>query len=320
MLTSELFQRVLVNPVADHGADELLLVSGYLSQNMVDKHLHFLRRELDVAISLSTIYGMVPKDGIMRTHHDTLCHLANTGPYGSRFQCHYVTQGPPVHTKAYVWLREGVPILAFVGSANYSLTGFGPQQLEALEEAPPEEVLAYYNSTLEQTEPCTLDGIGELLTIYEPPSRPDGEPDEECRLSLLTRNGETPAKSGINWGQRPGREPNQAYLNIPKAIGDSGFFPERGEPFTVETDDGMSFICVRAQDEGKGLHTTQNNSWLGEYFRRRMNLPNGEYVHRADLERYGRTDVGFLKLDDDTYLMDFGVAGDAVREGEGWEP
>lgn len=52
--------------------------------------------------------------------------------------------------------------------------------------------------------------------------------------------------------------------------------------------------------------TAQKNSLLGEYFRFRMGLPSGAYVHKDDLTNYRRTaDVVFRKIDDETYLMDF---------------
>lgn len=66
-------------------------------------------------------------------------------------------------------------------------------------------------------------------------------------------------------------------------------------------------ICVRAQDGGKGLHTTLNNSLLGEYFRYRLGVKNGEFVTREHLLKYGRTDVDFYKIDDENYYMDFSV-------------
>ena len=87
----------------------------------------------------------------------------------------------------------------------------------------------------------------------------------------------------------------------------SGFFPERGVHFTVLTDDGKVLICTRAQDHGKAIETPHNNSHIGEYFRRRLGLANGVPVSRLDLDKYGRTNVTFYKIDDETYYMDFSV-------------
>jgi hypothetical protein len=44
---------------------------------------------------------------------------------------------------------------------------------------------------------------------------------------------------------------------------------------------------------------------LGEYFRHRLGLPSGALVTKEDLIRYGRTDVEFYKIDDETYYMNF---------------
>jgi hypothetical protein len=66
-------------------------------------------------------------------------------------------------------------------------------------------------------------------------------------------------------------------------------------------------ICVRAQDGGKGLHTTLNNSLLGTYFRYRLGVKEGEFVTKEHLLKYGRTDVTFYKIDNENYLLDFSV-------------
>ena len=50
-----------------------------------------------------------------------------------------------------------------------------------------------------------------------------------------------------------------------------------------------------------------SNAQLGEYFRRRLKLNNGSYVHAKDLISYGRTDVTFYKIDDEQFYMDFSV-------------
>jgi hypothetical protein len=132
---------------------------------------------------------------------------------------------------------------------------------------------------------------------------------EQVKISLLSsRTGEVQNKGGLNWGQRPGREPNQAYIQLPPDVYNSDFFPRAPQCFTVVTDDNKIFICRRAEkdEQGQTIHTPQNNSYLGEYFRNRLGLANGAFVTRNDLERYGRTDVIFYKVGDE-YYMDFHV-------------
>ena len=86
------------------------------------------------------------------------------------------------------------------------------------------------------------------------------------------KNGQAPKRSGINWGHRPGRDLNQAFLALPVKIRDSDFFPEHGIPFSVISDDGWEVEMCRAQDHGKALHTPTDNSAFGRFLRGRLGL------------------------------------------------
>lgn len=109
----------------------------------------------------------------------------------------------------------------------------------------------------------------------------------------------------MNWGQRKGREPNQAYIPLPSRIAKSGFFPLEKRHFTAITDDHHQLTLRVEQQNNKAITTPVRNSDLEEYFRNRLGLANGAYVTRDDLTRYGRTDVKFVKLDEETFYMDF---------------
>lgn len=126
------------------------------------------------------------------------------------------------------------------------------------------------------------------------------------RLSTGSRDGErVPRSSGLNWGQRPGREQNQAYLAVPSDVQKSGFLPNTGVTFRLITDDGESWLCARRQSNGKAIHTISDNSILGKYFRLRLGVDLDDAVVLAHLTRYGRTSVDIYKIDDQTYFMDF---------------
>lgn len=116
-----------------------------------------------------------------------------------------------------------------------------------------------------------------------------------------------PKSSGLNWGQRPGRNPDQAYLAVPAEIQRSGFFPEIGEPFLLECDDGEIFKCVRSQANGKAIETPGNNAILGLYFRKRLGVRSGYTVTIQHLFNYGRTSVDIHYRNDYKYLLDFSV-------------
>ena len=316
MLTDDLFNRVLIAPAAEQGINRLRIVSGFATPNMAVRHMEQLSK-CGAKIDIDLIIGMTRHAGIERARHVGFQKLASKGAYGLNINCRYVVKGNAVHAKTYCWLKDKQPILGFTGSANYSLTAFGKSQTENMTQDVAADTSNFYKKIKKQTEDCLLRNIESHLTLTEAKqfvapskrvSRANEQIDEaagEVHLSLLTRAGETPNRSGINWGQRANRDQNQAYINIPAKIGKSGFFPSRYEQFAVLTDDDESFIMVRAQDDGKGLETTQNNALLGAYLRSRMGLPSGIYVTRAHLEAYGRTFVTFKKIDEETYLMDF---------------
>ena len=65
---------------------------------------------------------------------------------------------------------------------------------------------------------------------------------------------------------------------------------------------------MRVEQAGdKAITTPLSNAQLGEYFRNRLNLANGAFISKSDLEKYGRSDITFYKLDDEQYYMDFSV-------------
>lgn len=127
-------------------------------------------------------------------------------------------------------------------------------------------------------------------------------------LPLTTGTGErmrAPYSSGLNWGQRPGRNPDQAYLAVPSQIQKNNFFPEPGQIFIIETADGDIWRCARRQANGKAIHTIDDNAILGKYFRRKLGLPYGSFVTLSHLLRYGKTTVDIYKKSEYKFILDF---------------
>ncbi len=75
--------------------------------------------------------------------------------------------------------------------------------------------------------------------------------------------------------------------------------------FLVITDDNHTLLLRVEQQNDKAITTPESNAKIGEYFRSRLSLEEGAYVWKADLERYGRTNVTFYKIDDEQFYMDF---------------
>lgn len=306
MLVSDLFNKVLVEP-AKKGADQLNIISGYATSSMVARHFEEIKQIREVSVNL--IYGMAAGDGVPMPHHKGFKRLSEKD-YRDRFWCGYVINSPPVHSKVFVWTKKDIPQKAFCGSANYTLNGFGKTQLEVMDETDASSAIEYYKEIEKRTYDCQDENIEDSIKIRgHKEYRQEGfhAGDLPCVVLPLTSkqlDGEVHNRAGLNWGQRPDRDPNQAYIPIPSSVNPS-FFPATREHFTLLTDDGHSFVCTVAQDNRKALHSTLDNSEIGRYFRGRMGLRSGVLVKRKDLKKYGRIDVKITKLDDETYWLDF---------------
>lgn len=323
MITEKIFDRVLIEPAVS-GADKLYVVSGYATSAMAFHHLNILRNEYGTDIQVRLIVGMCPNDGLSVSNHRGFQQLAKD-EFPGIFECSYIMKLPSVHSKVYAWFKEDLPICGFAGSANYTQNAFHSLQREALTDCKAEDVFAYFQSLSGDTIYCTHNEAENFILLYndryarkekhyeESVRRKDEMPSHlyglsRVKISLLTRNGTVGERSGLNWGQRPGRNRNQAYIGLTSEIYRTDFFPERKIHFTVLTDDNKVLICTRAQDNAKAIHTPHRNSDIGEYFRRRLGIPSGDAVNLEDLIKYGRTDVDFYKIDNETYFMDFSVS------------
>ncbi|MGI9307363.1 MAG: restriction endonuclease PLD domain-containing protein [Gammaproteobacteria bacterium] len=318
MLTDKFYQDVLLAPVK-RGAT-LYIVSGYATAAMAARHMQDIHKRREISdVKICLIIGMTAKDGISETNHRGICSLVKKPAHKHQFECRYIPEDQkPVHAKTYAWFDGGNPICGFVGSANYTQSGFFSGQREAVEKSSPREILQYYKKMEKISRPCSHADVQGLIKEDEDAKylREDSNGGDSGSgnmksiiSSLLDKSGNLPKRSGLNWGQRPEarREPNQAYIRLPVVISRTGFFPARGQHFTLHTDDGQVMLCNIRQDDGKAIHSTQSNSIIGTYFRHRLGVPLGELVLKEHLLNYGRTDITFYKIDDENYFMDFSV-------------
>lgn len=319
ILKENLFEEVLVRPAEKF--DELCIVSGFATPAMGAHQLDAIKERFDRQdVHINLIVGMTPSlSGISKPHHKNFVKLVGEKEI---FNCSYLkATAKPTHTKLYCWLKNGVPQEAFLSSANYTLNAFKRFQDEIATECNPIEAYNYYNSKIPHSLYCTCDEANEMvrnsiskisldIASENEQAITDVNIDKEgidwVKLPLFSeRDKQIHEHSGLNWGQRDGREPNQAYIPIPAKIQKSGFFPPRGQYFSVLTDDGFPFVCVVAQENGKALHTTNNNSEFGEYFRQKLGVPLGNPVTLADLDKFGSRYVKFTKINEEEYYMEF---------------
>ncbi|ASS74794.1 hypothetical protein CIG75_07260 [Tumebacillus algifaecis] len=313
VLWPNLFNDVIQSPYSE-GYRNLKVLTGYSSSAFV-KHI---LEQFD-GLSLELTIGMSRTQPIPIWEHNEYVRMTNE--YG-RLQVNYFIGTPPIHVKALIWSDfEGM--IAFAGSANFTWNGFrGYQEMmvptnaeHVLEAFPPQHL------SINCTDPSVFDHLQMSYQRNPRTTEIDVKSVESILLTdrpsvelplLITRGRrrEVHSRSGLNWGQRDGREPNQAYLPVPRTAHfiHTDFFPPRGREFTMITDDGQSFVCVMAQgDEGleKAIHTTRNNSIFGKYFRNRLAVNLGAKVRTEDLLAYGRTSVALYKIDEETYFLDY---------------
>lgn len=328
-LKTDLFHQTLLKPYEDGRANRLLIVSGYATPSMASYHLEKLVNLAGAPFSVDILVGMGKRDGILRTQKEG---FENISQEYANLNCKYIISGMPVHSKVYSWCMDNDPICGFIGSANYTQTAFlGKNQREILGEYDAQACKMYFETLQPDAAEINDFRVEELLNEHSEMrrvQRPSEVPLEATthsavdvppptlegstvKLGFLKKDGSLPdGASGLNWGQRKGRNPNQAYIPIKAEVARKRFFPPKGQHFTVITDDNRVLICTTAQDsgvegQGKAIETPRNNSLLGEYFRYRLGLSNGEKILLEHLQRYGRTDVSFSKIDDETYFMDF---------------
>ncbi|WP_432412142.1 restriction endonuclease PLD domain-containing protein [Rasiella sp. SM2506] len=326
MLYKNLFQEILINPITQ-GADTLKIISGYATASMASRHLEDLvNKNKDVQVKL--LVGMTPKDGIAISNHEGFKSILESEKFGRNFSCQYIYQNTPVHSKLFLWEKASKFHKAFIGSANYSHTAFSKRQRELMQPSNNEELLRYFDTIEKDSIDIRHPEIEEYVRImsdsnYFGTTQIENEKEgleiiepfksnKSVKVSLLSKklDYEVQNIAGLNWGQRPSRaNKNEAYIQLPPFVYKSDFFPPKPNQFIVRTDDNKTLICVRtSKDEvGQQLQTPLNNAHLGEYFRNRMGHPSEKPIWRAELENYGRTDVDFYKIDDETYYMDFSV-------------
>ena len=308
MITKNLYDEILIDP-ANHGSNELFIVSGYSSATFLSRHINELKK-INTESKINLLVGMHQR----RNDHSAYLNIKRT--FGDSFHGYYYTGNPGVHSKTYSWIKDGSPRVGFSGSANYSQYGFfNTMQQNQMVRDDPSAIRDYFEELIsdsikiedylpleaEDTNFKHLEGSllpGEIEWVVD---------NKSVRISLLSKDGTLAKRSGLNWGQRPeqNRDPNQAYLSIRSDARKEGFLPEKTFTFTLITDDNKTLDCTVAQDGRKAVHTTNDNSLLGKYFRERLNVESGLLVTKEDLEAYGRTDFLLKKLDDETFFLDF---------------
>jgi len=315
MLYTENLEDIIFHRHEIHESDELIVVSGYLGPRPV-------ARLEELPFNSRVIYGMYGSEGIRPSLHNSLIGIQNRV---ENLNIYYSQL--PVHSKCYVWRTGGNISHALIGSANFSVNGLTTPFREILAETTRDTFRPlndYIQHVLNNSISCLEVGAERVV---DPIAN-----NQDCRMTLVGRDGEVQNAAGLNWGQNPNNHttPNDAYIPIRTShIRDySNLFPPKQlNPLVIDTrgrmqrhndsieiiwDDG---ITMEGLFEGsqpidgliypKQISSFPNKSEMGEYLRQRLGVPSGQPVRRHHLDRYGRIDIEVTLLGDGLYRFDF---------------
>ena len=307
----DIMRAILFDPVYS-GSNKLCILSAYASPSMASWLLKTYEEMTIEGVSIELIITSTAEESISQMNHNGFMtlHKENRSEKQNTFSCSYMHQPERITDNLYIWLREETPVRAFVCSYDFTQTSFLRSRNGAASLCSEVDAYRMFENASKNSTYCDFSEIEDYVIIgaSDLPKSSDLTPDDPNYVSLpliVQKTGEPGTKSGLNWGQRNKRNPNEAYIPLPRKIAKSGFFPLEKQHFLVVTDDHHTLLLRVEQQNDKAITTPASNALLGEYFRNRLGLPNGAYVHTSDLDTYGRRDVSFYKIDEDQYYMDF---------------
>lgn len=328
---TDLEKKVLEVPSSE--VDKFIVLSGYIGIEPIEK---IAKKHPN--INATVIYGMYGSDSISAPLHKALLELQAKLP---NVDILYSTI--PVHSKVYFWVEGETIANALIGSANFSVSGLRNDYKEVLtdmDESSFPDFISYYNYVRERCIPCTdttikVKKVAKIArtSTHNQPSLTKGI----CRVSFLDTKGRVPQKSGLNWGCSSGHvSKGDAYIRItmdhirmfpklfpPKKyvdgiLNETSLGRKNRENDEVELiwDDGTTMLGLLEgqaynKDDGmlypKQLSSSPHKSMLGEYLRKRLNVPMDHVITKTDLRKYGRNHIDISLIGEGIYYMDFSV-------------
>lgn len=313
LYSDSIVQPIFIDPFLTLHANKLCVLSEHASPNMASWLLKTYEERKLCGISLELIIGDTLNCGIDTNTHEAFKELQGnrySAKWG-KFSCSYLYDPPDFSGTNFIWLKDDMPLKAFISSYDFTQQSLLRESNHKLTETSAHSAYNNYEKVTNRTIFCNHAEVEDYIIIHNPNRsinlQSSLSENQYVTLSFITRTGDTGAKSGLNWGQRKNRNRNEAYIPLPSYIAKNGFFPLNKQHFLVITDDHHLLQLRVEQQNDKAITTPASNALLGEYFRNRLGLANGAYVTVADLMSYGRTDVTFIKIDEEHYYMDFSI-------------
>lgn len=324
--TTNLIKKIIEEPAKF--SDELVIVSGYGSASFLKDVIQRIPRH-----RIKLILGMTPQ-GISRDNFEEFQKLNSSENIEILFQI----EEPPTHMKIYQWYKGGKPNYSFLGSANFSHSGFEVQNeilatsdkdfdkiisdIELLCLKCTDEKITDFIKVYDEEEYKKIENIKEILGEYgneelEPKSIPDSfRPKKFIRtpsvpsrqrvnVNLILENDSSFHSKGLNIWNREGKSEKDSYINISRNYRVLDEFFPKSEPVELETNDGLNFWVERRGPYGKELVILNEETNFYDYFSRRLELDTRRPISYADLKAYGRTDVEITKIGNNRFKLDF---------------
>lgn len=308
-------------------ADELLIITGYIGPDPFSKLKN-------LPLDCQVIYGMYGADSIGEKLHNSLNKINSSMSNADLFYSQSA-----VHAKCYLWKKDGEIIDALIGSANFSRNGLATPDREVLVEADPSvfgQLHLYFDKIFKNSISCDSS-----LVKFKSKPRPSPVTGliTECRLSFLSKKlgWKVPVGSGLNWGAnstqvggtshtcigdaeiRITEEAIKAFPDLfPPKLGipskRSGKLTRQNDEIELIWDDGtiMKGLLEQNLPQGdlvypKAICSSDSKAELGLYLRKRIGVSPTHVITKADLDKYGRTDITVSLQAEGVYYMDFSV-------------
>ena len=353
VLVDKLYDSVLGNT---NNCDEVIIISGYVTPDII-------KEIADSGKKVTFYYGMYRMDGITTR---TLAKMKELNEKYDNLEIYFVNDYH-VHTKCYIYYKDGSVQNVLVGSANCSRNGLlSEHNSEMLVELNEQELK---NDLYLKRLSCYAEEVAKASVICDDPAIlptqknsikrqkkeknrvPDTGNPFVAHMPLYTyEKGKKVVQKahGLNWGLQSGNSKKgtgYAEANIPiyaEHIDNHPimfpFFPEmrqtttgkstrRYDSITVLWDDGtvMEMVFggngVERPTKGKrkagepyhaypkqmtsGKEGDGGGALLGEYLRKRMNVPPRKRITMSDLKKYKRDYIELTYISPGYYEADF---------------
>lgn len=278
-----LYDRVFDNTV---DAEELIIITGYIGPPII--------ADLDNLPYHVKIYVGMYGNHVNGNIHNSLLD------YNKKSNIDIFYTNFPVHSKCYIWIKDGRIVKSLIGSANFSTGGLRTPYKEVLSDIPQRnfDELFVYKEMIRNESYLVSNYSGNITSISFVDEFTRTVSENEVSISLLasrdggsdnligerTVAGDVHKAAGLNWGFSNGLPlPNDAYIKIPsQQVQESPLlFPPKkdgiNEYIDVVWDDGtqMQMLLEGTQiidgvQYPKQISTYKSKKELGLYLRKRI--------------------------------------------------